>query len=92
MALGDFIMAPKPFPRPVPHRTSPAAKAAWGGASQAGASSELRAKAFVDIQDQEIDRKLRQDKAVGMGDGNSRKWFVAQRERAASIQEIQKSD
>jgi hypothetical protein len=94
VALGDFFA-----PRPAPARAAPARRAgeeqpAWGGARSAApaAAATAQAPSFRDIQDQESDFKLRRDKAAGLGGGSRRKWFVEQRERAASIHDIQRSD
>jgi hypothetical protein len=93
VALGDFFTTHPAPDRVAPgRRTSDAEKPAWGVAHSTAASSP-QALSFRDIQDQEMDFKLRQDKAVGLGvDRGNRKWFVEQRERAASIHDIQRSD
>jgi hypothetical protein len=51
--------------------------------------SQNNVKSFADIQKEELDNKQREDHMCHIGDN---KWFVQQRDRAASIGEIQQRE
>ena len=88
LALGDFLTAPKPAP-PVRATAQVSTQLAWGARR---VNADAPSTSLQAIQEQERDFKLRQDKACGLGDSGNRKWFVEQRERAGSMQDIQQQD
>jgi hypothetical protein len=71
-----------------------AAKSSWASSKPAtknvpALSSNTQVKSFADIQKEEIDNRKKEDHMCHLG-GN--KWFVQQRDRAASIGEIQQKE
>jgi hypothetical protein len=78
-SLADFL-APKPTPSPKVKVVAP-----W---SSRQSSAPANSKSLAQIQAEEVDFKMRQDKSYEQGGGN---WFIERKERADSLREIELS-